>query len=47
MSQGQVVASGQPPEVLEADLLSRVYDQPMIVIEHPFRDCPLVLTGDR
>ena len=44
MSQGTVVARGQPNEVLEADLLSMVYDQPMIVVEHPFRDCPLVLT---
>jgi iron complex transport system ATP-binding protein len=46
MSSGAVVAQGRPREVLEADLLSTVYDQPMVVVDHPFRDCPLVLTSD-
>jgi iron complex transport system ATP-binding protein len=45
MHQGMVVASGRPNDVLEAELLSDVYDQPMVVLEHPFRDCPLVLTA--
>ncbi len=45
MNQGTVVARGQPREVLQADLLSTVYDQPMVVVDHPFRDCPLVLTA--
>ncbi len=46
MNQGTVVARGQPREVLQADLLSTVYDQPMVVVDHPFRDCPLVLTAN-
>ena len=46
MSQGSVVAGGRPREVLQADLLSAVYDQPMVVVDHPFRDCPLVLTAN-
>ncbi len=45
MNQGAVVAEGGPREVLRADLLTTVYDQPMVVVDHPFRDCPLVLTG--
>ncbi len=46
MNRGAIVARGQPDDVLQADLLSTVYDQPMVVVKHPFRDCPLVLTGD-
>lgn len=45
MDQGAVVAEGGPREVLEADLLIAVHDQPLVVVEHPFRDCPLVLTA--
>ncbi len=45
MHQGAVVASGRPRDVLRQDLLSEVYAQPMVVVDHPFRDCPLVLTG--
>jgi hypothetical protein len=30
--------------VFDAAVPSRVYAQPMRVIPHPFRDCPLVLT---
>lgn len=43
MHQGSVVAHGQPKDVFKAELLSDVYDQPLVVLEHPFRDCPLVL----
>ena len=46
MSGGSVVADGEAREVLDAGLLTDVYDQPMVVVDHPFRDCPLVLTGD-
>jgi len=46
MSEGSVVADGGPRQVLEADLLSSVYDQRMVVVDHPFRDCPLVLAAD-
>jgi iron complex transport system ATP-binding protein len=43
MSEGKIVADGPPGEVLTADTLSAVYQQPMRVIEHPYRHCPLVL----
>jgi len=43
MSHGSVVADGAPRAVLEADLLSSVYSQQLSVVEHPFKDCPLVL----
>lgn len=46
MAQGCVRASGTPAEVLDAELLSDVYGQPMTVVEHPTRDCPLVLIAD-
>ena len=41
---GSAAASGTPREVLTADRLSSAYAEPMAVIDHPFRDCPLVLT---
>ena len=47
MNQGTVVAHGYPRDVLRQDLLSTVYSQPMVVVDHPFRDCPLVLTADK
>ena len=40
---GRVAATGTPPEVLDADLLSTTYRQAMRVVDHPHRDCPLVL----
>jgi len=46
MSRGVVVADGPPRVVLEAEILSEVYNQSMVVVDHPFRHCPLVLTAD-
>ncbi len=43
MSGGTVVADGPPREVLVSDRLSQVYGQALRVVDHPFRDCPLVL----
>jgi iron complex transport system ATP-binding protein len=46
MNEGAIVAEGGPRDVLGADLLTAVYQQKMVVVEHPFRDCPLILTAD-
>lgn len=46
LDSGRAVAVGRPFEVLKSDRLSAVYRQPMHVISHPHRDCPLVLTVD-
>ena len=46
MNQSKVVAGGRPREVLQEALLSEVYAQRMVVVDHPFRDCPLVLAAD-
>lgn len=43
---GRVRATGTPEEVLRPNLLAEIYGQPMIVIDHPTRACPLVLTTD-
>ena len=45
MSEGRVVAEGSPREVLRADTLNETYGHPMLVIDHPLHDCPLVLPG--
>jgi iron complex transport system ATP-binding protein len=47
MSQSRIAATGLPRDVLTAGLLTDVYDQPMVVIDHPFRDRPLVLADDK
>lgn len=46
LSDGRVRVTGSVTEVLRSDVLSEVYHQPMEVVDHPFRDCPLVLVVD-
>ncbi len=46
MSLGTVVARGQPRDVLQEEMLSATYGQAMVVVDHPFRDCPLILAAD-
>jgi iron complex transport system ATP-binding protein len=43
LSSGSTMAIGSPSEVLQDDLLSEIYAHPMAVVDHPFRDGPLVL----
>ena len=45
MSEGEVVASGTPEEVLCADLLSAVFNQPVMVVPHPQTNKPVVLAS--
>lgn len=46
VANGTILANGTPAEVFEERLLSDVYGQPMRVVDHPFRDCPLILVSD-
>lgn len=43
LDQGTILAEGQPYDVLNKDILSRVYQVPLEIIPHPHRDIPLVL----
>lgn len=43
LDQGTILADGQPYDVLNRDMLSRVYQVPLDIIPHPHRDIPLVL----
>lgn len=45
LGDGRLRAVGHPSEVLSGDLLSEVYLHEMKVVDHPFRECPLVLVG--
>ncbi|MQM38740.1 Hemin import ATP-binding protein HmuV [wastewater metagenome] len=47
LDHGRVAAQGTPWDVLRAGQLRRVYRQPVCVLPHPERDCPVVVTtGD-
>lgn len=43
LSNGGLAAIGTPAEVLTSERLSQVYNVPILVIKHPFRDTPFVL----
>lgn len=40
---GRLAAEGPPREVLDAELIGRVYRQPVEVLAHPRTDAPLVV----
>lgn len=46
LSEGRVVVAGSVRQVMRSDVLTEVYAQPIEVVEHPFRGCPLVLVVD-
>jgi len=46
LEQGQLAADGPPHEVLTEATISRIYQQPVRVIEHPTRNVPLVVVTD-
>lgn len=46
LEQGRVAADGTPAEVLTEAHLGRVYQQPVIVLQHPQRGVPLVVVAD-
>jgi iron complex transport system ATP-binding protein len=43
LANGQLLALGSPKEVLSPQYLSDVYQVPLDIIPHPYRDIPLVL----
>ncbi|WP_424465757.1 heme ABC transporter ATP-binding protein [Pseudoclavibacter helvolus] len=43
LSGGRIVADGPPAEVLTADLVSRVYEHPVHILEDPFTGAPIVV----
>jgi iron complex transport system ATP-binding protein len=46
LEEGRVRMAGSVLDVMRSDLLSDVFHQQMEVVDHPFRDCPLVLVVD-
>jgi iron complex transport system ATP-binding protein len=46
MRAGAAVATGSPRSVFTQATLSAVYEHPIEVVDHPFRDGPLVLPGE-
>ncbi len=46
LEQGRVAADGAPADVLTEATLRRVYQQPVIVLQHPQRGVPLVVVAD-
>lgn len=46
MDSGRIRIDGSPENVFSQTLLAEVYGQPMRVVEHPFRACPLILVDE-
>lgn len=46
LQRGRTVADGTPREVLTRERIEAVYGQPVVVIDHPTRPIPLVVTTD-
>ncbi|WP_210725888.1 heme ABC transporter ATP-binding protein [Modicisalibacter radicis] len=46
LADGGVEAQGTPWQVLDAGRLTRVYRQPVSVLTHPRRHCPVIVTCD-
>lgn len=46
LSQGRIVADGPPRRVLTAKNIEDVYRQPVLIVEHPTRGCPLIVPTD-
>ncbi|MDH4572335.1 heme ABC transporter ATP-binding protein [Salinicola acroporae] len=46
LADGRVILQGSPWEVLDAERLGVVYRQPVSVLAHPQRGCPIVVTRD-
>ena len=46
LQRGRTVADGTPREVLTRERIEAVYGQPVVVIDHPTRSIPLVVTTD-
>lgn len=44
LSEGRVAATGTPREVFRRDRLEAVYRQSVHILDHPTRDCPVVVT---
>lgn len=47
LNDGRAESVGTPRAVFTAATLSAAYREPMEVIDHPFRNCPLILTTGR
>lgn len=47
LDNGNILAVGQPNEVINQQQLSQVYQVPLDIIPHPHRDIPLVLLNGR
>ena len=43
LHQGSILAIGEPREVLTAELISRVFGAPVLILEHPVHGTPVVL----
>jgi iron complex transport system ATP-binding protein len=43
LCRGRLAAHGSPRDVFQEALLSAVFEHPMAVMDHPVRDCPLIV----
>jgi len=45
LRQGAVVYSGPPADVMQPDVLRRIYDTEFLLVPHPGADLPMIVPG--
>jgi iron complex transport system ATP-binding protein len=43
LKDGRVVFNGPPGEIMQADVLERIYDTPVLLVEHPGKKIPMIV----
>ncbi|MGW8257513.1 MAG: ABC transporter ATP-binding protein [Thermoguttaceae bacterium] len=44
---GSLVFNGPPEEIMKVDVLQRIYDTPLLLVEHPVKKIPMILPQTR
>ncbi len=45
LKEGRVVFNGPPAEIMKAEVLERIYDTPLLLVEHPRKKIPMIVPG--
>ncbi len=43
LKEGRVVFNGPPAEIMKADVLERIYDTPLLLVDHPLEKISMIV----